>query len=60
VAAVFGTVYTGDLLLNTALGLYEPLSWSRRGLAIDVINKLVQAEATGAAFERMGGRTSAS
>ncbi len=30
VAAVFGTVYTGDVLLNTALGLYEPQAWSRK------------------------------
>ncbi len=28
VAAVFGTVYTGDVLLNTALGLYKPTTWS--------------------------------
>jgi hypothetical protein len=53
VAAVFATVYTGNLLLNTALGLYQPSSWSGRELAIDVIDKLVQAEATGAIFDRM-------
>lgn len=51
VAAVFLTVYTGDVLLNTALGLYEPSTWSRRDWAIDVVDKLVQAEATGAAFD---------
>jgi hypothetical protein len=53
VAAVFATVYTGDVLLNTALGLYQPSSWSGRDVAIDVIDKLVQAEATGAIFDRM-------
>jgi len=53
VAAVFAVVYTGDVLLNTALGLYEPLKWSRKELAIDLIDKLVQAQATGAAFERL-------
>ena len=53
VAAVFATVYTGDVLLNTALGLYEPSSWSRRELVIDVIDKFVQAEATGAIFDRI-------
>ncbi len=53
VAAVFATVYTGDVLLNTALGLYEPSSWSTSDLAIDVIDKLVQAEATGAIFDRI-------
>lgn len=57
VAAVFATVYTGDVLLNTALGLYHPLRWSRRDLAIDVIDKLVQAEATGLVFDRRVART---
>ena len=53
VAAVFATVYTGDVLLNTALGLYEPSNWSTRELVIDLIDKLVQAEATGAIFDRI-------
>ncbi len=52
VAAVFGVVYTGDVALNTALGLYRPLTWSAKDVAIDVIDKLVQAEATGAIFDR--------
>ena len=56
VAAVFGTVYPGDLLLNTALGLYRPSSWSRRDWAIDVTDKLVQAAATGVVFDRAGSR----
>jgi hypothetical protein len=54
VAAVFATVYTGDILLNTALGLYEPSSWTKTDLAVDVIDKLVQAQATGAIFDRLG------
>ena len=53
VAAVFATVYTGDVLLNTALGLYEPSSWSRQDLIIDIVDKLVQAEATGVIFDRI-------
>ncbi len=53
VAAVFATVYTGDVLLNTALGLYQPSSWSTRDLVVDVVDKLVQAEATGLMFDRM-------
>ncbi len=53
VAAVFAVVYTGDVLLNTALGLYEPSSWSKGELAVDLIDKLVQAEATGAIFDRI-------
>jgi hypothetical protein len=53
VAVVFTTVYTGDVLINTALGLYEPSSWSKTDLAVDIIDKLVQAEATGAIFDRL-------
>jgi len=52
VAAVFATVYAGDVLLNTALGLYRPQDWSGEDWAVDVIDKLVQAAATGVIFER--------
>lgn len=55
VATVFAAVYTGDVLLNTALGLYKPWEWSLADTAIDVVDKLVQAEATGAAFEVLAG-----
>jgi hypothetical protein len=53
VHAVFGVVYVGDVLLNTALGLYEPRSWSRKETVIDVVDKYVQAQATGAIFDRL-------
>ncbi len=53
VAAVFGTVYSGDVLFNTALGLYKPSKWSQRDAAIDVVDKLVQAEATGLIFDNL-------
>ena len=53
VAAVFVGVYSGDVLLNMALGLYHPSSWSGRDWAIDVIDKLVQAEATSVVFDRV-------
>ncbi|MGI9084890.1 MAG: hypothetical protein ACR2FE_06310 [Aeromicrobium sp.] len=52
VAAVFATVYTGDVLLNTALGLYRPLKWSTQDLVVDVLDKFVQASATGVIFDR--------
>lgn len=55
VAAVFGTVYTGDVLLNTALGLYKPQSWSTEDWAVDIIDKFVQAQATGAIFDQLLG-----
>ena len=53
VAAVFSTVYVGDLLMNTALGLYEPSRWSGQDWAVDVVDKLLLAEATGVVFERL-------
>ncbi|MCA1674662.1 MAG: hypothetical protein LC799_21550 [Actinobacteria bacterium] len=52
VMAVFATVYTGDVLLNTALGLYQPSTWSTQDLVVDVLDKFVQAWATGAIFDR--------
>ncbi len=53
VGAVFGTVYTGDVVLNTALGLYKPGSWSGKDWVVDVIDKLVQAVATGVVLDRI-------
>lgn len=53
VATVFGIVYSGDVLLNTALGLYRPLNWSRQDWFIDITDKLVQAAATGAVYDRV-------
>lgn len=52
VTASFAVVYTGDLLLNTALGLYSPRTWSAQDWAVDVGDKLVQAAATGALYDR--------
>ena len=51
VAGVFATVYTSDVVLNTALGLYRPWDWSGKDWAIDVVDKVVQAAATGAVYE---------
>lgn len=53
VAAVFGAVYSADVLLNTALGLYRPLAWSRQDWAVDIVDKLVQAAATGVIYDRV-------
>jgi len=49
---VFAVVYTGDVLLNTALGLYRPSTWTAKDWAIDGVDKYVQAHATGAVFDR--------
>ena len=50
---VFGVVYTGDVLLNTVLGLYRPQDWTAKDWAIDLIDKYVQAQATGVVFDRV-------
>ncbi len=52
VNTVFAAVYTGDVLLNTALGLYHPTSWSAQDWIVDVVDKYVQAQATGFVFDR--------
>lgn len=46
-------VYTGDVGLNTAFGLYQPSNWSGRDWAIDIVDKLVQAHATGVIFDHL-------
>lgn len=46
-AVVFPAVYTGDVLLNTVLGLYKPGTWTAQEWAVDLTNKAVQAAATG-------------
>ena len=53
VNAVFGVVYAGDVALNTALGLYRPLQWSTKDTLIDLVDKYVQAQGTGAVFDRV-------
>ena len=53
IAVVFAAVYTGDVLLNTALGLYRPSRWSRQDWAVDIIDKLVQASATGLLYDHV-------
>ncbi len=52
VNTVFAVVYTGDILLNTTLGLYQPGRWTAKDWAVDVVDKYVQAQATGAVFDR--------
>jgi hypothetical protein len=53
IAATFATVYTGDVLSNTARGLYRPSTWSAQDWAIDLTDKFVQAAATGVIFDRL-------
>ena len=60
VAAVFAAMWTADVLGVAALGLDDPpWRWGRRDLAIDVIDKLVLAEAVGLVYDRLAaGRAS--
>ncbi len=53
IAVVFPVVYTGDVLLNTALGLYKPTTWTTQDWAVDLINKAVQAAATGILYDHV-------
>jgi hypothetical protein len=53
VATVFGALYASDVLSATALGLYKPWRWTFEDLAVDVVDKLVLAEATAFAFEQL-------
>jgi hypothetical protein len=46
-------VYTGDVLVNTALGLYHPTQWSPKDFAVDLVDKYVQAQGTGTVFDRV-------
>lgn len=48
---VFVAVYAGDVLLNSALGLYHPRQWTTQDWAVDIVDKYVQAQATGAVFD---------
>lgn len=55
IGVVFATVYTGDVLLNTALGLYKPGTWDRQDWTVDLIDKGVQAVATGILYDNVFG-----
>lgn len=50
---VFAAVYTGDVLLNTALGLYKPGTWTQQDWAVDIVDKFVQAAATGVLYDHV-------
>jgi hypothetical protein len=56
-AAVFSAQYAGDVVANTALGLYRPRKWSARDWTVDVANKLLLAGATAVAYDRLDRRS---
>ena len=53
VAIVFTAQYGADLLVNTALGLYRPATWSRQDWLVDIVDKGVLGVVTGVAYERL-------
>ena len=59
VGLAFAVIYAGDVVANTALGIYAPRELSARGWAIDITNKLVLAEAVGAAYDVLSARDGA-
>lgn len=55
VGAVFAALYGGDVVANTAIGLYEPSRWSLQDWGVDVVDKLLLAEVVGLTFDRLRG-----
>ena len=54
VATVFALLWPGDVATTVGLGLNPPpWRWSSRDLAIDLVDKLVLASATGMVFDRL-------
>ncbi|GAA1346748.1 hypothetical protein JOE65_000005 [Arthrobacter roseus] len=47
------TVYSGDVLLTTALGLYKPTTWTAEDWTVDLVNKFVQAVSTGVLYDHV-------
>ncbi len=57
VAAVFGILWPADVLGVAALGVHEPpWRWTTTETAVDLIDKLVLAQATGLIFDWAAGR----
>jgi hypothetical protein len=55
---VFGILWPGDVTTTVALGMNPPpWRWSRQDLAIDLADKLVLAQATGAVYDRLRERS---
>lgn len=46
-------VYAGDVLVNTQLGRYPPTKWSNDGLATDLQDMYLQAQATSPVLDRL-------
>ncbi len=53
VGTAFGAFWGGDVIANTAMGLTKPWEWTGPDLVVDVVDKLVLAEATGLLYDRL-------
>ena len=53
IGATFAAMYPADLATATLLGVYRPRTWTTRDVVVDVVDKLVQAEATGLVYDRL-------
>lgn len=53
IAVTFATVYTSDVLLNMGLGLAKPSTWTKQDWTIDLLDKFVQAAATGVLYDNV-------
>lgn len=53
VHAVFAAVYPGDVAMTAALGVSDPRDWSTQDWVIDTLEKYIEAQATGAIFDRV-------
>ena len=53
VHTVFAVLYPADVLSAMALGVYHPSTWSRQDWVVDVVDKYLALQATGAAHDRL-------
>jgi len=53
VNAIFAVMYPGDVVLNMALGLYRPSTWTTQDWSVDLVEEYLQAQATGVLFDRV-------
>jgi hypothetical protein len=51
----FGVRYAADVLLSTALGIYQPSKWTPQDVTVDLLDKSVQVAMTSILFERVLG-----
>lgn len=53
IAATFACVWTMDIAMGASLGLYKPKTWSVQDWTVDLVDKFVQAGATGVIYDQV-------